>query len=373
MLDFYSNVILSSFSQLTATGASALTDGVMSHDRVTRFLNSAPLSSRDLWYRVKPLVRSIQSAEGVLIVDDTIAHKPHMDENDPESLRDWHYDHTEGRSVKGINLLSVLYHSQDVTLPVGYVIVTKTETVIDADTAKEKRVSRITKNEHFRRLVRSCVKNMPFRYVLSPAYGGMWYASAENMKFIKQELERHFIMPLKSNRNVALSAQDKRRGQYVTVETLSFKDSATMRVYLEEVPFPLLLLRQVFTNKEGTTGTLYLVTSDTRLPSGRQHSRMPQCSISIKDGGRSNNTTKRSNSPAERDALTRSPARTVVTQSTHIFCSLCAFVKLEMLTMIISVSYEGLKLNLYIHALKTAFKHLRSLQPLHWATKPMFA
>jgi hypothetical protein len=69
MLDFYSNVILSSFSQLTATGASALTDGVMSHDRVTRFLNSAPLSSRDLWYRVKPLVRSIQSAEGVLIVD----------------------------------------------------------------------------------------------------------------------------------------------------------------------------------------------------------------------------------------------------------------------------------------------------------------
>lgn len=356
MLDFYSNVILSSFSQLTATGASALTDGVMSHDRVTRFLNSAPLSSRDLWYRVKPLVRSIQSAEGVLIVDDTIAHKPHMDEND---IVCWHYDHTEGRSVKGINLLSVLYHSQDVTLPVGYVIVTKTETVIDADTAKEKRVSRITKNEHFRRLVRSCVKNMPFRYVLSD----VWYASAENMKFIKQELERHFIMPLKSNRNVALSAQDKRRGQYVTVETLSFKDSATMRVYLEEVPFPLLLLRQVFTNKDGTTGTLYLVTSDTTLTYAamldlyQRRWKIEQYHKALK----------------QQCALTRSPARTVVTQSTHIFCSLCAFVKLEMLTMITSVSYEGLKLNLYIHALKTAFKHLRSLQPLHWATKPMFA
>jgi hypothetical protein len=356
MLDFYSNVILSSFSQLTATGASALTDGVMSHDRVTRFLNSAPLSSRDLWYRVKPLVRSIQSAEGVLIVDDTIAHKPHMDEND---IVCWHYDHTEGRTVKGINLLSVLYHSQDVTLPVGYVIVTKTETVIDADTGKEKRVSLITKNEHFRRLVRYCVKNMPFRYVLSD----MWYASAENMKFIKQELEHDFIMPLKSNRNVALSVQDKRRGKYVAVETLSFKDSATMTVYLEEVPFPLLLLRQVFTNKDGTTGTLYLVTSDTTLTYAamldlyQRRWKIEQYHKALK----------------QQCALTRSPARTVVTQSTHIFCSLCAFVKLEMLTMTTSVSYEGLKLNLYIHALKTAFKHLRSLQPFQWASKPVFA
>jgi len=356
MLDFYSDVVLSSFSHLTATGASALTDGVMSHDRITRFLNSAPLTSRDLWYRVKPLVRSIQSADGVVIVDDTIAHKPHMDEND---IVCWYYDHSEERTVKGINLLSVLYHSQEVILPVGYVIVTKTERTIDAITGKEKRVSRITKNEYFRRLVRSCVKNMPFRYVLSD----VWYASAENMKFIKQDLKRHFIMPLKSNRNVALSAQDKRKGNYVTVETLSFKDATTMTVYLEGVPFPLVLLRQFFTNKDGTTGTLYLVTSDTTLTYAeiidlyQKRWKIEQYHKALK----------------QQCALARSPARTVVTQSTHIFCSLCAFVKLEMLSMITSVSYEGLKLNLYIHALKTAFKHLRSLQPLQWAAKPIFA
>ena len=356
MLDFYSNVILSSFSQLTATSASALTDGVMSHDRVTRFLSSAPMTSRDLWYRVKPLVRSIQSADGVLIVDDTIAHKPHMDEND---IVCWYYDHTEGRTVKGINLLSVLYHSQDVTLPVGYAIVSKTETDIDPKTGKEKRVSDITKNEYFRRLVRCSAKNMPFRYVLSD----VWYACAENMKFIKQDLRRHFIMPLKSNRCIALSAQDKRRGNYVTVETLPFKDATTLTVYLEGVPFPLVLLRQIFTNEDGTTGTLYLVTSDTTLTYTaitdlyQRRWKIEQYHKALK----------------QQCALTRSPARTVVTQSTHIFCSLCAFVKLEMLTMMTSVSYEGLKLNLYIHALKTSFKHLRSLQPLQWATKPVFA
>jgi len=36
-------------------------------------------------------------------------------------------------------------------------------------------------------------------------------------------------------------------------------------VYLESVPFALLLLKQIFTNEDGSTGTLYLVTSDTTL------------------------------------------------------------------------------------------------------------
>lgn len=356
MLDFYSNVILSSFSRLTATSASALTDGQISHDRITRFLSVEPRSSRDLWYRVKPLVRSIQREDGILIVDDTIAQKPHMDENE---IVCWHYDHTQGRTVKGINLLSVLYHSNEVTLPVGYVIVSKTETIIDATTGKEKRVSRTSKNEHFRQLLRFCVKNVPFRYVFSD----VWYASAENMKYIRRDLKRHFIMPLKSNRKVALSAQDKRRGNYVTVETLPLKDSATTVVYVEEVPFPLVLLRQVFTNKDGSTGTLYLVSSDTTLTYDTM-TDLYQKRWKIEEYHKA---------LKQQCALTRSPARTVVTQSSHIFCSLCAFIKLEMLRMITSVSYEGLKLNLYLHALKTAFKHLRTLQPFDWATKPIFA
>lgn len=356
MLDFYSDVILSSFSRLTATNASALTNGAISHDKVSRFLNTTLLSSRDLWYRVKPLVRSIQGKDGVLIVDDTIAHKPHMDEND---IVGWYFDHAEGRTVKGINLLSVLYHSQDVTLPVGYAIVKKNKTKINPTTGKEHRVSPITKNEYFRQLVHSCIKNMPFRYVLSD----VWYASAENMNFIKQQLQRHFIMPIKSNRHVALSAQQKRRGEYVSVETLPFKEATTITVYIEAVSFPLLLLQQVFINKDGTTGKQYLVTSDITLTDDaiialyQKRWKIEQYHKALK----------------QQCALTRSPARTVITQSTHVYCSLCAFIKLEMLTMITAVSYEGLKLNLYLHAYQTAFKHLKSLQPLQWATKPIFA
>jgi hypothetical protein len=38
-----------------------------------------------------------------------------------------------------------------------------------------------------------------------------------------------------------------------------------MTIYLEGVEFPLLLVRQVFTNEDGSTAVLYLVTSDMTL------------------------------------------------------------------------------------------------------------
>ena len=44
-----------------------------------------------------------------LIIDDTIEEKPYTDES--ELLLCWHYEHSKGRSVKGINLIkSALYH-----------------------------------------------------------------------------------------------------------------------------------------------------------------------------------------------------------------------------------------------------------------------
>ena len=52
-----------------------------------------------------------------------------------------------------------------------------------------------------------------FRYVLND----VWYGSAENMQFVKKDLKKDFIMPLKANRKVALSLADKRAGLYVRI------------------------------------------------------------------------------------------------------------------------------------------------------------
>ena len=64
------------------------------------------MTSQNLWQIVKPLVRQVQNEEAVLVVDDSIVHKPHTDENDPIC---WHYDHATEQTVKGINFVTALY------------------------------------------------------------------------------------------------------------------------------------------------------------------------------------------------------------------------------------------------------------------------
>ena len=108
LLELYSDYLLSSFGATTVTGLSDMLDGAVSHDRVTRFLASDDYDSRTLWKHVKPMVRAIPHPDGVLIFDDTIQEKPHTDENEIVS---WHFDHSKGRSVKGINVLSCVYHA----------------------------------------------------------------------------------------------------------------------------------------------------------------------------------------------------------------------------------------------------------------------
>ncbi len=75
LLDLYSDYLISSFDATTATGLAAVLDGAVSHDQITRFLAGAKRSSADLWRVVKPQVRRIQTDDGVLIIDDSIASR----------------------------------------------------------------------------------------------------------------------------------------------------------------------------------------------------------------------------------------------------------------------------------------------------------
>ena len=60
-LDLYTDYLIAFFGQTTATGLSRLTDGLISHDQITRLLASPRRTGRDLWRKVKPLVRQIQA------------------------------------------------------------------------------------------------------------------------------------------------------------------------------------------------------------------------------------------------------------------------------------------------------------------------
>ena len=248
LLDLYVDYLISSFGPTTATGLSRLLSSGLSHDKITRFLSERTFTSADLWHLVKPLVRKVQSDEAALVIDDSIAHKPHTD---PSALIGWHYDHTTGTSVKGINFLTTLYCTDDVSLPVAFALVEKDEAFTDEKTGKPKRRASVSKNEHYRSMLKACVKNqVPFRYVLN----AVWFAAADNMKLIKTELNKDFVMPLKSNRKVALSEQDKKEGRFQAVQALTLEHGKAQEVYLEQVGFPLLLVKQVFTNKDNSQG-----------------------------------------------------------------------------------------------------------------------
>ncbi len=347
LLELYSDYLLSAFSHTTATGLSAMTSGAVSHDRITRFLASEQMDSRALWRLVKPMVRQVEGEEGVLIIDDTIEEKPYTDESE---LLCWHYDHSKGRSVKGINLISALYQAGEASLPVAFELVKKSEWVFNDKRKKWQRKSPQTKNEMYRRMLSACHNNrLKFRYVLSD----VWYSASENMSYIKEELQKEFIMPVKSNRKVALSLEDKKHGVYERVGSLELEPNNTvMKVYLEQVGFALLLCKRVFKNEDGTEGVLYLVSSDLSL----DHERMSTIYH------RRWKVEEYHKSLKVNASLAKSPTKTIRTQSNHVFASIWALVKLERMKLATKMNHFALRSRLCVKAVRAAFQELQDLR-----------
>jgi hypothetical protein len=126
-------------------------DGQISHDKITRFLNSPESSSKKLWGYVKPTIRKTEECTGgVLILDDSIKEKPYTDENE---LISWHYSHAKNRCVKGFNILSRLVRYGDTVLPISYKPICKDVSFCDVKTKREKRKSSTSKNEIFRSII----------------------------------------------------------------------------------------------------------------------------------------------------------------------------------------------------------------------------
>jgi len=351
ILDLYSEYLISAFGQTTATGLSSLLDGQVSHDQVQRALAGEKQTSAELWRIAKPHVRKIERTDGVMIVDDSISEKPYTDEND---IICWHYDHSQQRTVKGINFVTSLYHCQGISLPVGFEMVEKTERYSDPKDGKEKRRSKRTKNEMYRDLLWQSVRNqILFEYVLND----VWFSAAENMNYVKNTLKKEFVMPLKSNRKVVLSASDKRNGRYQSVDMLNLEPMKPVTVYLEGVEFALLLVKQVFTNEDGSTGNLYLVTSDTTLD-GSGMTTIYQKRWNVESYHKS---------LKQNASLEKSPTQTVATQTNHFFAALCGFLKLELLKCDTKLNHFALRSKLYLRAIHSAYAALRELNPTQLA------
>lgn len=352
LLDLYTDYLQVTFGQASATGLSGLLDSAVSHDKFTRLLSTNEFSSIDLWRSVKALVREHQSDDACLIFDDVIVHKPHTDESE---LITWHFDHTENRAVKGINLLTAFYHSQlpptdaPLRVPVLFQAVTKEIHFCDLKTRREKRQSAITKNEMLRRMVAQAIENgLRFRYVLADS----WFASSENMLFIARR-KKFFIFDLKANRLAATTLENRNKGRFVSIDELELPENTPVRLYLKDLEIQILVCKQVFRDEDSAVqGVRYLASNDFNLAADR-FAALYKKRWSVEEYHKS---------LKQNTAIAKSPTRTTRTQLNHLFGSILAYVKFERLKFAHKLNHFALKSKLYAVAVKAAFKELSVLK-----------
>jgi hypothetical protein len=345
LLDLYSDYLNCTFGKPTATGLSYALDNAVRHDKITRFLSSESFSNKDLWQLVKPAIRGHENKGGAIIFDDTIIPKPYSEEND---LISWHYDHTQNKNVKGVNMLNCIYHYDHKTIPLGFVLIKKTECYLDKKTGKERRKSKTTKNEYVIEQLKIIMANkIKHEYILMDT----WFSCCDTLKFIHLSMKKTFVCAIKSNRLIALNDSDKHQGIYTKIDAIHWQDNTPIIAWLKGLEFPVLLHRQVFTNKDGSVGYLYLACNNIG------------CSVEIMERTYQKrwkveefHKTLKSNTN-----IAKSFAHTIITQSNHIFSSVYAAFKLECINFKLKSNHFAIKAKLCCAANKAALQTLNDL------------
>ena len=174
------------------------------------------------------------------------------------------------------------------------------------------------------------------------------FASAETIMFIRHEFDKPGIVPLKSNRKVALSLADQTQGQSVRVDPLPMVANPVREIGLEGIDFSLVLVKPVFINEDDSTGILYLVSSDT--------SRSDEHLTTIDQ--KRWNVACYHQSLKQNAALAKSPTQPRATPTNHFFASLYAYLRLESLTISTRMNHLALKNKLYLKAVQQAVAEL---------------
>nr|WP_282435017.1 transposase [Piscirickettsia salmonis] len=259
----------------------------------------------------------------------------------------WHYDHSKGRTVKGINILTAMVRYGDVRLPIAYEVIEKTIRYSDLQTKKERRKSSFTKNDLFLKLLNVAIRNdLKFAYVLADR----WFSSQSNMSYI-HNVGKKFIMGIKSNRCVALTEKDKENGKYQQLKQISLEDGIPQTVYLKGMAFKVQVMKKTFKNENGKESVLYLVTNDLSID-GQPILDTYKKRWSIEEFHKS---------VKQNSSFEKSPTRIVTSQLNHIYYSILGFCRLERLKLKKSLNHFAIKYKLILRANQIALQELRSM------------
>ena len=349
-LDLYVDYLLANSGQATATELSALTDNSMKHDYISDCLAQEGLDQKVFWKQVKPFVREHESENGAIIIDDTIVDKLYSTINE---VINYHFDHTKGMSVKGINLLNFLYNievgGEFINCPIAFHVIRKDQPYIDENGNRKFRSS-LTKNQLMRDILRRLVfiNQIKCKYILFD----MWFSANDNLKFIQKDLKKTFVCPLKKNRLIALSYEDKLAGNFISVESLNMTANELRTVYIKGLDFEVQLVRKVFTNKDRSEGELYLITNDISMDY-EQISKIYQGRWKIEEYHKS---------LKQNALLGKSPTKMETSQCNHIFTANLAYLQLERLKIKERLNHFALKAKIRLKMLMAALDEVHALK-----------
>ena len=119
--------------------------------------------------------------------------------------------------------------------------------------------------------------------------------------------------------------------------------------------FPVVLIKKVFTNDDGSKGILYLASNDDTSTADQLYSvyqkrwRIEEYHKSIKQNA----------------SLAKSPTKKVRSQCNHIFCSLISYCKLEFLKIKTTLNHFAIKYKLILKANQITLKELQNMRKQH--------
>ena len=182
--------------------------GNISHDSVNRFLEREDFEPLDMFNEVK---ESLELNGGILSVDDTVLDKPYSDPKKAAYI-DMFWSGKHKRVVKGINLITLFYTDiHGMSVPVNYRLYKK-------DEGK-------TKNDYFLEMLLEVID-----WGVKPSWvtGDSWYSSLQNLKFIRKQ-NLNFMFGIESNRCISAV-----KGQYIQIQKLEDWHGDMNTVYLKD-------------------------------------------------------------------------------------------------------------------------------------------
>ncbi len=326
--DMYINFAISSFSKIEMTKLSKVTGN--SHDVFTKhlLLNDSLDDEKTLWKSIKPFLRDYENEDNAcIIIDDMLMHKPWSKVNDVVC---WHYDHVSQKMQKGILMLNFHYtDATGISIPLGYEIITKTENKWSEEHQKNIKKSLFSKNEIMQDKLQILHHNneVKYKYILFDK----WFSSIKNLLFIEEELNKKFVCPIKSNRKIALTLEERNKGKYVNISSIDIKGGSSRLIYIEGYKKPLRLIKQVVKNgDDGESTYLYLVTNDIDL-SFNQVLEIYKRRWKIEEYHKSLKQNLK---------IEHSPTKVETSQRNHIHLSVRGFIKLEKLRLNYKIDFS---------------------------------